>query len=84
MDGLGARYEVVRTVSEGRRATCFQALDRQHEKPVASKVCPVTSDTDRDEFLAEARVLFSITPHSRRCPSSAAISSSTTPTATSS
>ena len=41
----------------------LHALDRQHEKFVALKVYPVTSDTDREELLAEARVLLSITPH---------------------
>src|SRR3954465_4202020 len=60
---LGSRYEVVRTVSEGQRATVLQALDRQHEKFVALKVYPVTSAPDREELLAEARVLLSVTPH---------------------
>jgi hypothetical protein len=41
----------------------LQALDRQHGKLVALKVYPVTSVDDRDELLAEARVLLSVTPH---------------------
>jgi hypothetical protein len=63
MELLGGRYEVVRTVSEGRRATVLQGLDRQHDRLVALKVYPVTRDADREELLAEARVLLSITPH---------------------
>ena len=61
-DLLGSRYEVLRTVSEGRRASVLQALDRVHDKLVALKVHAVT-DSDRDGFLAEAQVLMSITPH---------------------
>ncbi len=54
---LGSRYEVLRTVSEGRRASVLQALDRQLEKLVALKVYSVTSDADIDELLAEARAV---------------------------
>lgn len=59
---LGSRYEVLRTVSHGRRASVLQALDRVHDRLVALKVYPVT-DADRDELLAEARLLMSIDPH---------------------
>jgi hypothetical protein len=59
---VGSRYEVLRTVSEGRRASVLQALDRVHDRLVALKVYPVTDD-DRDELLAEARLLMSIEPH---------------------
>ena len=59
---LGSRYEVLRTVSQGRRASVLQALDRVHDRLVALKVYPVT-DEDRDELLAEARLLMSIDPH---------------------
>jgi serine/threonine protein kinase len=59
---LGSRYEVLRTVSEGRRASVLQALDQVHDRLVALKVYPVT-DEDRDELLAEARLLMSIDPH---------------------
>ena len=60
MEVLASRYEVLRTVSEGRRASVVQALDRQHERLVALKVYPVTSDADRAELLAEARLLLSV------------------------
>src|SRR5262249_55238904 len=40
-----------------------QALDRQHERLVALKVYAVTTDVDREELLAEARLLMSVTPH---------------------
>lgn len=60
--GLGERYEIVRTISAGPRATVLQALDRVHDRPVALKVYPVTA-RDRDELLAEARLLMSIAPH---------------------
>jgi hypothetical protein len=59
---LGARYEVLRTVSCGRRASVLQALDHLHDRLVALKVYPVTDD-DRDELLAEARLLMHIDPH---------------------
>ena len=59
---FGSRYEVLRTVSEGRRASVLQALDKEHDRLVALKVYPVTDD-DRDELLAEARLLMSIDPH---------------------
>ena len=59
---LGSRYEVLRTVSQGRRASVLQALDKVHDRLVALKVYPVT-DVDRDELLAEARLLMSIEPH---------------------
>ena len=59
---LGSRYEVLRTVSDGRRACVLQALDHVHDRNVALKVFPV-GDVDRDELLAEARVLMSIAPH---------------------
>ncbi len=59
---LGSRYEVLRTVSEGRRASVLQALDLVHDRLVALKVYPVTDET-RDAMLAEARLLMSITPH---------------------
>jgi hypothetical protein len=63
VDVLADRYEIVRSVSEGRRATVLQALDRQHERLVALKVYPVVDEEDRDELLAEARVLLGTTPH---------------------
>ena len=40
----------------------LQALDKVHDRLVALKVYPVT-DVDRDELLAEARLLMSIEPH---------------------
>lgn len=61
-DLLGSRYEVLRTVSQGRRAQVLQAIDLLHGRPVALKVFPV-SDLDRDELLTEARALMSIAPH---------------------
>src|SRR5436190_13672555 len=59
---LGGRYEVLRTISEGPRASVMQALDRVHDRLVALKVLPV-SDDDPEPLLAEARLLMSIAPH---------------------
>jgi len=56
------RYEVLRTVSEGHRATVMQALDHLHGRFVALKVYPLRGE-DRDSLLAEARVLISMAPH---------------------
>jgi hypothetical protein len=58
----GARYEVIRTISEGPRATVLQAIDRLHEHARALKVYPV-GDRSRDELLAEAQILMALTPH---------------------
>jgi hypothetical protein len=60
---LGGRYEILRTVSTGRRASLFQALDHVHDRFVALKIYPVTGDDDRDTLLAEANLLMSIDPH---------------------
>jgi len=65
MDGRGwfiDRYEVLRTVSEGHRATVLQALDHFHDRLVALKVYPSVGE-DRDNLLAEGRVLMSMVPH---------------------
>ncbi|HEY5422636.1 MAG TPA: protein kinase [Ilumatobacteraceae bacterium] len=65
MDGRGwfiDRYEVLRTVSEGHRATVLQALDHVHDRFVALKVYPLVGE-DRDSLLAEGRVLMSMVPH---------------------
>src|SRR4051812_47868841 len=59
---LGARYEVLRTVSEGRKASVLQALDRVHDRLVALKVYRLV-DEERDEALAEAELLMNIAPH---------------------
>jgi hypothetical protein len=59
---FGSRYEVLRTVSEGRRASVLQAIDHVHDRLVALKVYPAT-DADRDELLAEARLLMNVPPH---------------------
>ena len=59
---LGSRYEVLRTMSDGPRASVFQALDHVHDRLVALKVYPVTDD-DRSALLAEARLLMSMSPH---------------------
>jgi hypothetical protein len=59
---LQSRYEVLRTISEGRATVC-QALDRQLEKPVALKIYPYANDDERAALLAETRAVVSITPH---------------------
>src|SRR3954453_6113071 len=61
-DWLIGRYEVLRTISTGPRATVLQALDHVHDKLVALKVYPLAG-SDRDAILAEAQVLNSIEPH---------------------
>ncbi|HTH04651.1 MAG TPA: hypothetical protein VL916_02230, partial [Ilumatobacteraceae bacterium] len=61
-DWLIGRYEVLRTISSGPRATVLQALDHVHDKLVALKVYPLAG-ADRDAILAEAQVLYDIEPH---------------------
>ena len=60
---LDGRYEVVRTVSTGDRATVLQALDHLHDRRVALKVYPVGVGDDRDALLAEARLLMGVRAH---------------------
>ena len=61
-DWLAGRYEVLRTISTGRRASVFQALDHVHDRLVAIKVYPVV-DGDRASLLAEAHLLINLAPH---------------------
>jgi hypothetical protein len=63
MTMIGDRYDVVRTVSEGERATVYQALDTRFGRPVALKVYDVGPGTDRDELMNEVRALLSIPAH---------------------
>lgn len=59
---LADRYEVLRVVSEGRRARVVKALDHVHARLVALKIYPVADDR-HDELLAEARLLTEMAPH---------------------
>lgn len=63
MTMLGDRYDVVRTVSQGERATVYQALDTRFGRPVVLKVYDVGPGTDRDELMNEVRALLSIPAH---------------------
>jgi hypothetical protein len=63
VDLLDGRYEVLRTVSEGRRASVLQAIDRDHGRMVALKMHALEPGDDLDELRAEARVLMSIRSH---------------------
>lgn len=59
---IDPRYEVLRVVSDGRRATVLKALDTVHGWPVALKVYPTAGD-DREAMLAESHVLMAVHPH---------------------
>jgi serine/threonine protein kinase len=67
------RYEILRAVSSGPRASVFQALDHVHDRMVALKMYPV-GEEERDHFLDEAKVLMNLY-RTRRCQWFAAISS---------
>src|SRR5262245_1262779 len=61
MELLDGRYEIVRTISEGRRASVFEALDHDLDKPVALKIYAV--DDARGDVPSEVRLLMQIEPH---------------------
>jgi serine/threonine protein kinase len=58
-----ARYEILREVSRGRRATVYQALDREEDRTVALKVYDVDDAASMARLRAEARVLLDLVPH---------------------
>jgi hypothetical protein len=58
------RYKAVETVAQGGQGRLLRGIDRQHDRPVALKVRVVASTEQRNQVLAEARVLLSLRPHS--------------------
>jgi predicted ATPase/class 3 adenylate cyclase/predicted Ser/Thr protein kinase len=61
---LRGRYEPLAVAGRGGQGEVLKALDHQHGRHVALKVCNVRSDTERASVLQEARVLLELTPHS--------------------
>jgi serine/threonine protein kinase len=57
------RYRPVETVAHGGQGQLVRGIDRQHDRPVALKVRRVVSVEQRNQVLAEARVLLSLRPH---------------------
>jgi WD40 repeat protein/class 3 adenylate cyclase/tRNA A-37 threonylcarbamoyl transferase component Bud32/energy-coupling factor transporter ATP-binding protein EcfA2 len=60
---LRDRYEVLETLGSGGEARVVKALDRQHSRIVALKIRPVRADVEREDLLAEARLLLAVPPH---------------------
>jgi WD40 repeat protein/class 3 adenylate cyclase/tRNA A-37 threonylcarbamoyl transferase component Bud32 len=60
---LKERYEVLETLGSGGEARVFKALDHQLGRLVALKIRPAGGDVDREDLLAEARVLLALPPH---------------------
>ena len=60
---LRARYEVLETLGTGGQGRVVKALDHQHGRPVALKILAVRNAADRDDLLAEARILLGLAPH---------------------
>jgi putative cell wall-binding protein len=57
------RYGSVETIAQGGQGRLLRGVDRQHDRPVALKVRNVASVDQRNQVLAEARVLLSLQPH---------------------
>jgi putative cell wall-binding protein len=57
------RYGSVETIAQGGQGRLLRGVDRQHDRPVALKVRAVASTEQRNQVLAEARVLLSLRPH---------------------
>ncbi|HEX7107365.1 MAG TPA: cell wall-binding repeat-containing protein [Acidothermaceae bacterium] len=57
------RYRPVDVVAQGGQGRLLRAIDRQHDRPVALKVRRVGSVEQRNQVLAEARVLLALRPH---------------------
>ena len=57
------RYGSVETIAQGGQGRLLRGVDRQHDRPVALKVRGVASTEQRNQVLAEARVLLSLRPH---------------------
>ena len=57
------RYRPVDVVAQGGQGRLIRGIDRQHDRPVALKVRRVASIEQRNQVLAEARVLLALRPH---------------------
>ena len=60
---LKGRYELLDVLGRGGEGRVVKALDHQHQRVVALKIRSVSGTEDRDELLAEARVLLELPPH---------------------
>ena len=57
------RYRPVDIVAQGGQGRLVRGVDRQHDRPVALKIRRVASVEQRNQVLAEARVLLALRPH---------------------
>ncbi len=60
---LKGRYEILEVLGRGGEGRVVRALDHQHDRVVALKIRTVHSTADRDDLLAEARVLLNLPAH---------------------
>ncbi len=60
---LHERYELLDTLGAGGEGRVVRARDTQHGRSVALKILSVRGPPDRDELLAEARILLGLAPH---------------------
>ncbi|MDQ1468302.1 MAG: hypothetical protein QOH10_2717, partial [Actinomycetota bacterium] len=62
-DLIRGRYEPLEVVGEGGEGRVLKALDRQHGRIVALKVRTMFDGVQREQLLAEARLLLAVSPH---------------------
>ena len=60
---LRERYELLEALGAGGEGRVVKALDHQHDRLVALKILSVRGATDRQDLLAEARILLGLAPH---------------------
>src|SRR3954462_4028545 len=60
---LRDRYELLEVLGQGGEGRVVKALDRRHNRFVALKIRSAASGHDREELLAEARILLALPAH---------------------
>jgi serine/threonine protein kinase len=62
-DLIRGRYQALESAGRGGQGEVIRMIDLVHQRQLALKVRRLTSDTDREELLSEARILLDMRPH---------------------